>query len=166
MSAVPLFDVVIIGSGFGGLGTAVRLQQEGQLSFTVLEKEAGVGGTWYLNMYPGGTLAQPCVRAWRGVPSARTGAAYRHLMYSLESVRASSLGVPVGRLWVRSRGTSPRPVWRECPVRVLVPVRVGQEASPPFPSSKWGGGWGWRVRGVGVDSSAGLGSPRLCRRFV
>jgi len=45
--------IVIIGSGFGGLGTAIRLKQEGIDDFVVLEKAADVGGTWRENTYPG-----------------------------------------------------------------------------------------------------------------
>ena len=46
-------DVVIIGSGFAGLGMAVRLRQAGYEDFVVLERGDDVGGTWYYNTYPG-----------------------------------------------------------------------------------------------------------------
>ena len=46
-------DVAIIGSGFSGLGMAIALQKEGKRSYVVLEKGAGVGGTWRENRYPG-----------------------------------------------------------------------------------------------------------------
>ena len=45
--------VAVIGSGFGGLGAAVRLRQEGVTDFVVLERAASVGGTWRDNSYPG-----------------------------------------------------------------------------------------------------------------
>ncbi len=45
--------IVIVGSGFGGLGTAIRLRQEGIEDFVVLEKADEVGGTWRENTYPG-----------------------------------------------------------------------------------------------------------------
>ncbi|MBV9772842.1 MAG: NAD(P)/FAD-dependent oxidoreductase [Gemmatimonadetes bacterium] len=45
--------VAIIGSGFGGLGTAIRLKQEGIDDFVVLERAGDVGGTWRDNTYPG-----------------------------------------------------------------------------------------------------------------
>ncbi|MEU5308990.1 NAD(P)/FAD-dependent oxidoreductase [Streptomyces sp. NPDC021562] len=45
--------VAVIGSGFGGLGAAVRLRREGVTDFVVLERAAGVGGTWRDNSYPG-----------------------------------------------------------------------------------------------------------------
>jgi cation diffusion facilitator CzcD-associated flavoprotein CzcO len=49
------FDIgtAIIGSGFSGLGMAIRLKQEGIEDFTVLERGDDVGGTWHYNTYPG-----------------------------------------------------------------------------------------------------------------
>lgn len=46
------FSVVVIGCGMSGLLAAIRLQQAG-LPFVVVEKNAGVGGTWFENTYPG-----------------------------------------------------------------------------------------------------------------
>ena len=46
-------DVVIIGSGFSGLGMAIRLKQAGLDDFVVLERGDDVGGTWHFNTYPG-----------------------------------------------------------------------------------------------------------------
>jgi cation diffusion facilitator CzcD-associated flavoprotein CzcO len=45
--------VAIIGSGFSGLGAAIRLKQDGVNDFVVLERAADVGGTWRDNRYPG-----------------------------------------------------------------------------------------------------------------
>ncbi|MCP9958613.1 flavin-containing monooxygenase [Streptomyces sudanensis] len=45
--------VAVIGSGFGGLGAAVRLRREGITDFVVLERAGAVGGTWRDNTYPG-----------------------------------------------------------------------------------------------------------------
>src|SRR4051812_7795384 len=49
------FDVgtAIIGSGFSGLGMAIRLKQEGIEDFTVLERGDDIGGTGHYNTYPG-----------------------------------------------------------------------------------------------------------------
>ena len=46
-------DIAIIGTGFAGLGMAIRLRQTGVTDFVVLEKAASVGGTWRDNHYPG-----------------------------------------------------------------------------------------------------------------
>ncbi|MDT0458166.1 NAD(P)/FAD-dependent oxidoreductase [Streptomyces sp. DSM 41527] len=45
--------VAVIGSGFGGLGAAVRLRREGITDFVILERAGAVGGTWRDNNYPG-----------------------------------------------------------------------------------------------------------------
>lgn len=46
-------QVAIIGSGFSGLGMAIRLKGEGRHSFRIFEKDGGIGGTWRQNHYPG-----------------------------------------------------------------------------------------------------------------
>jgi cation diffusion facilitator CzcD-associated flavoprotein CzcO len=45
--------VAIIGSGFGGLGAAIRLRQRGEEDFLIFERATEVGGTWRDNSYPG-----------------------------------------------------------------------------------------------------------------
>ncbi|QUH04758.1 NAD(P)/FAD-dependent oxidoreductase [Saccharopolyspora erythraea] len=51
----PVHDtsVVIVGTGFSGLGTAIKLKQAGIHDFVVLEKSDDLGGTWRDNTYPG-----------------------------------------------------------------------------------------------------------------
>ncbi|WP_188298114.1 flavin-containing monooxygenase [Streptomyces sp. CBMA156] len=51
--SVPHVRVAVIGSGFGGLGAAVRLRRAGITDFVVLERADSVGGTWRDNSYPG-----------------------------------------------------------------------------------------------------------------
>jgi 4-hydroxyacetophenone monooxygenase len=46
------FPVVVIGCGESGLLAGIRLKEIG-IPFTIVEKNAGVGGTWYQNTYPG-----------------------------------------------------------------------------------------------------------------
>src|SRR5882757_320468 len=46
-------SVVIIGSGFAGLGMAIQLAEQGRDDFVVLEKADSLGGTWRDNTYPG-----------------------------------------------------------------------------------------------------------------
>ncbi len=45
--------VAIAGSGFAGLGTAIRLKQKGIHDFLVFERANDVGGVWRDNSYPG-----------------------------------------------------------------------------------------------------------------
>lgn len=51
--SVTRTSVLIIGSGFSGLGMAVSLKREGRHDFIVLERATDVGGTWRDNTYPG-----------------------------------------------------------------------------------------------------------------
>jgi 4-hydroxyacetophenone monooxygenase len=46
------FNVVVIGGGMSGVLAAIRLQEAG-IAYTVFEKNASVGGTWFENTYPG-----------------------------------------------------------------------------------------------------------------
>lgn len=48
-----VYRVLIIGAGFSGIGMAINLRQRGEQDFLILEQEAGVGGTWWVNQYPG-----------------------------------------------------------------------------------------------------------------
>jgi cation diffusion facilitator CzcD-associated flavoprotein CzcO len=45
--------VAIVGSGFAGLGLAIRLREAGIEDFTILERADEIGGTWRDNSYPG-----------------------------------------------------------------------------------------------------------------
>ncbi|HWJ63129.1 MAG TPA: NAD(P)/FAD-dependent oxidoreductase [Acidimicrobiales bacterium] len=46
------FHVVVIGAGMSGLLAGIRLAAAG-IPFTIIEKNADVGGTWFENRYPG-----------------------------------------------------------------------------------------------------------------
>jgi 4-hydroxyacetophenone monooxygenase len=52
------FTVTIIGAGMGGLNAAVQLKRAG-IRYAVIEKNHGVGGTWYENRYPGARVDTP-----------------------------------------------------------------------------------------------------------
>jgi cation diffusion facilitator CzcD-associated flavoprotein CzcO len=52
-AATPDTQIAIIGSGFGGLGAAIRLRQRGFTDFLIFERASDVGGTWRDNTYPG-----------------------------------------------------------------------------------------------------------------
>ncbi len=51
--------VLIIGSGFAGLGAAIRLTKDGREDFLVIERGSEVGGTWRDNTYPGAACDVP-----------------------------------------------------------------------------------------------------------
>jgi 4-hydroxyacetophenone monooxygenase len=50
--ALEAFPVVVIGCGQSGLLAGIRLQEAG-IPYTIIEKNPGVGGTWWENSYPG-----------------------------------------------------------------------------------------------------------------
>lgn len=45
--------IVIIGSGFSGIGMAIALRRHGITDIVILERAASLGGTWRDNRYPG-----------------------------------------------------------------------------------------------------------------
>ncbi len=52
-------SIAIIGSGFSGIGAAVRLLQEGERDLVVFERSDDVGGVWRDNTYPGAACDVP-----------------------------------------------------------------------------------------------------------
>ncbi|HXP31094.1 MAG TPA: NAD(P)/FAD-dependent oxidoreductase [Stellaceae bacterium] len=46
-------SIAIIGTGFGGIGMAIRLKQAGIESFAIYSKADDIGGVWHVNTYPG-----------------------------------------------------------------------------------------------------------------
>ncbi|MDX1453458.1 MAG: NAD(P)/FAD-dependent oxidoreductase [Oleiphilaceae bacterium] len=52
-------DGLIVGAGFAGLGTAIRLRQAGIEDIVILERDSEIGGTWRDNQYPGAACDIP-----------------------------------------------------------------------------------------------------------
>ncbi|OBK39173.1 4-hydroxyacetophenone monooxygenase [Mycobacterium sp. 1245111.1] len=52
--------IAIIGTGFGGLAVALRLQRSGFNDFVLLERAADIGGVWRDNTYPGAAVDVQC----------------------------------------------------------------------------------------------------------
>jgi cation diffusion facilitator CzcD-associated flavoprotein CzcO len=50
---------LIIGAGFAGLCAAIKLDEDGERDFVVVERGADVGGTWRDNTYPGAACDVP-----------------------------------------------------------------------------------------------------------
>ena len=57
--ATKVYDTLIVGAGFTGIGTAIKLTQAGVDDFVIVEREDRVGGTWRDNTYPGAACDVP-----------------------------------------------------------------------------------------------------------
>ncbi len=47
---------LIVGTGFSGICAAIKLREIGIEDFLMIEKEDNMGGTWYVNRYPGAAV--------------------------------------------------------------------------------------------------------------
>ncbi|MEV6279686.1 NAD(P)/FAD-dependent oxidoreductase [Nocardia sp. NPDC051832] len=54
-------EVLIVGAGFGGIGAAVQLRKAGIEDFLIIDKNDGIGGTWWANTYPGVAVDIPSI---------------------------------------------------------------------------------------------------------
>lgn len=62
--------IVIIGAGFGGLGTAIELKRHGFENITILERGQDVGGVWRDNTYPNAACDVPSsLYSWSFAPN-------------------------------------------------------------------------------------------------
>ncbi|MCU0763280.1 MAG: alpha/beta hydrolase fold domain-containing protein [Hydrogenophaga sp.] len=52
-------EVVILGGGMSGVCVGIQLQKAGLRDFVILEKQPGLGGTWWDNRYPGAHVDVP-----------------------------------------------------------------------------------------------------------
>ena len=69
--------VLIVGAGFGGLGTARALLRRGITDVTVLERADSVGGVWRDNTYPNAACDVPSpLYSWSWAPNPRWGRRY------------------------------------------------------------------------------------------
>src|SRR5690242_5060244 len=60
MTTLPrLVDHLIVGSGFAGMCAAIKLAEDGENDYVVIEKAGDVGGTWRDNTYPGACCDVP-----------------------------------------------------------------------------------------------------------
>lgn len=57
--AAQIHDTIIVGAGFSGIGTAIKLAESGVEDFVIVERGDRVGGTWRDNTYPGAACDIP-----------------------------------------------------------------------------------------------------------
>lgn len=58
-NGVKVHDIIIIGTGFSGIGMAIQLKKNGYNDFLILERGDKLGGTWRDNTYPGAACDVP-----------------------------------------------------------------------------------------------------------
>lgn len=56
---VHVYDTLIVGTGFTGIGAAIKLTQAGVDDVVIVERDQRVGGTWRDNTYPGAACDIP-----------------------------------------------------------------------------------------------------------
>jgi hypothetical protein len=53
-SSYTYYPIIVIGAGESGIALGYKLQQRlGFDQFRIYDRQAGVGGTWWINRYPG-----------------------------------------------------------------------------------------------------------------
>src|SRR5690554_3475838 len=84
-------QVLIIGSGFSGLGMAVALKREGKRNFLLLERANDVDGTWRDNTYPGAACdIQSHLYSYSFRPNPRWSRVYAPQPEILDYLRATA----------------------------------------------------------------------------
>jgi cyclohexanone monooxygenase len=53
MTATANHEIIIVGAGFSGIGTAIKLDEAGLSDYLIVDDGNGAGGTWNWNTYPG-----------------------------------------------------------------------------------------------------------------
>src|SRR3954470_18060283 len=54
-----VYETLIVGTGFTGIGAAIKLTQAGVDDIVIVERDDRVGGTWRDNTYPGAACDIP-----------------------------------------------------------------------------------------------------------
>lgn len=186
-------SVVIVGSGFGGIGMAIRLREAGIGDVVILEKAGELGGTWRDNTYPGAACDVPShLYSFSFERKTDWTRRYPQQPEILDYLRhcAAKYGVlPLVRFGTEVTGArfdAERALWRisttrgELEARVLVsacgqlnrpvlPPVEGREsfAGPSFHSSRWDHGVdldGKRVAVIGTGASAVQIVPEIAAR--
>lgn len=75
--APPVHTTIVIGAGFTGLGTAIKLREAGIEDVVILERSDRVGGTWRDATYPGAACDIPSLLySFSFAPNPRWSRAY------------------------------------------------------------------------------------------
>jgi cation diffusion facilitator CzcD-associated flavoprotein CzcO len=91
MSNQSSLRVVVIGAGFGGLGAARALRQQGITDITVLERADSIGGVWRDNTYPDAACDVPSpLYSWSWAINPAWGRRYSKQPEILAYLRAAA----------------------------------------------------------------------------
>ncbi|GLU30898.1 NAD(P)/FAD-dependent oxidoreductase [Trinickia caryophylli] len=189
-------DVAIIGSGFAGLGMAIKLKSAGMHNFLVMEKADSIGGTWRDNHYPGCACdVQSHVYSFSFAPNPRWTRMFAPQPEIREYLQtcAAQFGIEphlrLGRALVHAAYDEAAQRWQlrfsdgsELSARVLVSGMGGlsRAATPDIPgletfagktfhSQQWDHGYaleGKRVAVIGTGASAIQFVPRIAPRVA
>ncbi|MFI7528712.1 flavin-containing monooxygenase [Nocardia salmonicida] len=143
-----LYDALIIGAGFGGLGAAAQLTRRGVRNFCLLEAGDEIGGVWRENTYPGAACdTQSVIYCYSYLPHLTVSRMYagrdellsylRHLAQHFALTDHLRLGTRVVRAqWdeSRSRWVVTDQSGNEFHTRALIPAwgQLGTPHVPPF----------------------------------
>ena len=126
-------EVVIIGGGFGGMLSAVRLKQQGIDDVLILEKGGDFGGTWYWNRYPGAScdiesyIYFPLLEETGFVPQQKYTNASETLAYCRQIAEAFELA---DKALFQTEVTATK--WDEAACRWRVTTAMGDELAARF----------------------------------
>ena len=124
------FDVLIVGAGISGVGSAYHLQQQSPgKSFVILETQAAFGGTWWTHQYPGVRSDSDIYtfgyrfKPWTGTPIA---SADKILEYMGEVIEENDLArhIRYGHRILESNWSSETSLWTVEAERVETGERV------------------------------------------
>lgn len=83
--------VLVIGAGFGGLGTGIALLRAGFTNLTIVEKADEVGGVWRDNTYPNAACDAPsALYSWSFAPNPDWGRRYPGQPEILDYIRRTA----------------------------------------------------------------------------
>jgi hypothetical protein len=83
-------SVAVVGGGIGGIAAAAMLERAGYHDVTVFERNAGLGGVWQTNTYPGAAC---------DVPSHFTSSPSRRILIGRAGTRRRPRSRPTCRTW-------------------------------------------------------------------
>lgn len=189
-------SVIIVGSGFAGLGLAIALKRAGRDDFVVLEAADALGGTWRDNHYPGCACDVPShLYSYSFAPNPRWSRVFapqreilaylegcatryglhRHIRYGAEVTDAAWDAATA--TWTVTTRAGARHTARHLALgvgglsRPAIPAIEGLEtfAGPAFHTARWDHGVdlaGKRVAVVGTGASAIQVVPQLAPRVA